>query len=329
MPKLSPQLQRALLAALLAFLAAYGFVVSTSGPSPSDPVGRSLGGPGVTITIQTTNGALDQAKASGVDDHAGARDESPTGVTGPDLLPALQQQDRLAARDQLPTLAPDAAPQIPGCRSYFVRNYSSRHGIAPRLFVLHYTVSPNRPGWSDVNAIVNLFDRSSFAASSTFVLDAEGHCAYIVRLTDKPWTQATFNPVSVSVEVINTGSEPRYLGPAGRAKLAYIINYVHARFPIPLRRGDTSGGTVTRPGIVDHASLGSYGGNHSDIGKFSVTSVIKDARRLHYRRSASARRCRELASIRRDIRTHTSTAVQRDRARRLKPLLGARAAACR
>jgi N-acetyl-anhydromuramyl-L-alanine amidase AmpD len=64
--------------------------------------------------------------------------------------------------------------------------------------VLHYTVSPNRVGWSDVNAVVAEFANPAFQASSNYVIDGEGHCAYIVRESDKAWTQAAANPFAIS-----------------------------------------------------------------------------------------------------------------------------------
>lgn len=235
------------------------------------------------VTVTAPQAAVDQAGTVGK--HEASRSEQPQGVPGPVLAAGQQQQERLAATDQLPLVTPDAAPEQAGCRSTFVRNYSSRRGVRPRLFVLHYTVSPNRAGWSDVNAITSLFDTASFQASSNYILDAEGHCAYIVRESDKAWTQAAFNPVSISVEVINTGREPTYTGSDGMAKLARIVSDSAARWQIPLRRGRVAGCSVVAGGIVDHNTLGGCGGGHADITPFSTASVVAAARA--YRASTS------------------------------------------
>ncbi len=256
---------------------------------------RGSGGQPITITAPKT--AVQQATATDVGRHQDLRTEAPAGVPGQQLDAGRAQQEQLAATDQLPIVTPDAAPVQAGCVSRFVQNYSSRRGVRPRLFVLHYTVSPNRSGWSDVNAITSLFDTPSFQASSNYVVDNEGHCAYIVRESDKAWTQAGFNSVAVSVEQINTGSEPSYAGTAGLAKLARIISDSTARWHIPLRRGAVSGCTVTRAGIVDHNTLGACGGGHDDITPFAVDQVIAAARAYRERTSITAvdrRTCRKL-----------------------------------
>jgi peptidoglycan hydrolase-like protein with peptidoglycan-binding domain len=160
-----------------------------------------------------------------------------------------------------------------------VQNFSSRRGVPPRIFVLHYTVSANRPGWSDVYAVSSLFDRPAFSASSNYVIDNEGHCAYIVRESDKAWTQAAANPFSISAEIINTGHEPTLAAKAGLEKLGLVIDDAAKRWDIPLQEGLVRGCVVVRPGIVDHHSLGACGGGHFDITPYSVPQVIAAARK--------------------------------------------------
>ncbi len=272
---------RAALAALLAVLGVVVVLTITDDNHDGRPdratITITVDGPAAgrapDTTVTAPSSAVAQAKA-GVDDHADARNETPDGVKPAVIEAGREQQDRLAATDQLPVVSPLAAPEQAGCASRFVRNYSSRRGVRPRLLVVHYTVSPNRPGWDDVNAIVSLFDRASFQASSNYVIDAEGHCAYIVRESDKAWTQATFNPVAISVEVINTGSEPRFMDPAGYAKLGRVFADAAKRWDIQIRRGSVSGCTVTRSGIVDHNTLGACGGGHADITPYPLQPVI-------------------------------------------------------
>jgi hypothetical protein len=275
---MTPKRRNQLIAVGSAFLAAFGVTIAItlggSGGTPSATV--TIGGPHgtPTQTVEVPKDAVEQAMASDVGDHEGLRSENP-----PDLPKAQQdaaeaQQEELAASDQLPIITPDAAPQQRGCTTRLVQNFSSRRGVRPRLFVLHYTVSANRAGWDDVNAIVGLFDRPSFAASSNYVIDNEGHCAYIVRESDKAWTQAAANPVSISVEVINTGHESTYAGTDGLAKIALVASDAMKRWEIPLQRGLVVGCVVKRPGIVDHNSLGACGGGHHDITPYSVDQVI-------------------------------------------------------
>lgn len=233
---------------------------------------------GADATITVPAAAITQAEGSDVAHHDGLKSEDPAGLTQAQANALQDAQDQAARNDQLPIVTPDAAPSQRGCRSQFISSYSSRRGVAPRLFVLHYTVSPNRLGWSDVDSIVALFARSSFQASSNYVLDGEGHCAYIVRESDKAWTQAAANPFSISVEVINTGSEPQYIAPAGLKRLAVIIHDAAARWDIPIRQGAVAGCVPTRAGIVTHQMLGLCGGGHHDISPYALGAVIAAAR---------------------------------------------------
>jgi hypothetical protein len=215
--------------------------------------------------------------------------ETPAAAPKSVIENAREQQDALAASDQLPLVTPDAAPSQRGCTSNFVVNYSSRRGVRPRLFVLHYTVSANRAGWSDVNAIVALFNTVAFQASSNYVIDGEGNCAYIVRESDKAWTQAALNPVAISVEVINSGHESIYAGPAGLKKIALVVSDALRRWQIPVQLGAVSNGVVTRAGIVDHAMLGVAGGGHHDINPFKVAPVIAAVKALRAQEARKAR----------------------------------------
>lgn len=266
-------------AALVTLLAAFGIYLgvgeATEEGAPSGNTTVTVGGPHGTPeqTVVVPEAAVEQAE-EGLDTHEDLRSQQPDGVTPEELDAAEQQQDAFAADDELPAVSPDAAPSQAGCVTKLVQNYSSRRGVAPRLFVLHYTVSSNRPGWSDVNAIVSLFDRPSFNASSNYVIDGEGNCAYIVRESDKAWTQAAANPVSISVEVINTGHEGVYAAPPGLRKIAQVAHDAMKRWNIPLQIGQVRGCTVVRPGLVDHLSLGACGGGHHDISPYRVGPVL-------------------------------------------------------
>lgn len=193
--------------------------------------------------------------------------------------PSDAQLERSAAvQSQVKPLPEAGAVQgFNGCVTRILPvNYSSRNGARATEFVLHYTVSHNVPGWSDVNAIVALFSNPARQASSNFVIDAEGNCSYIVPIEAKAWTQAGGNPWSVSVEVIAFGDEGVYLGAAGWAKLKSVAQQVHNRTGIPLRRGAVSSScTPIRSGIVQHKDFGLCGGGHVDITPFSVDDAVR------------------------------------------------------
>lgn len=199
------------------------------------------------------------------------RDETPTAAP-----PAQIEVNQDKATEVKATLPPiptgGATADIPGCVTRFVNNQSSRNGVRPIWFVLHYTVSPNVPGWADVNAVAVLFDRSSSQASSHIIIDAEGKCAYIVPLERKAWTQAAGNSLSVSVEVIDTGRETTYLPAPGLAKLRSVFRTVSVRTGIPAREGSVY---PASGGCVQHKDGSLAWGGHIDITPFSRTLVCK------------------------------------------------------
>ena len=196
--------------------------------------------------------------------HEDLGDETPPGVP-PEALERGEEQTREAK--------PGPPEPVGGAQNYScpyrpVRNRSSRGGAKVRLAVLHYTVSPNRPGTGDMAAIRGLFDRRSFSASSTYLMDFEGHCWQLVPESQKPWTQGNLNPWSISIEIIATGRESRAQWLAApifrRGILASLWRDVHRRHGLPLRRGSAPGCGVTRTGWADHDQLG-CGNNHTDV----------------------------------------------------------------
>lgn len=233
---------------------------------------------GVTLTVVATGGLDENGKPQGtVTVHVarkpvadrGARDETPAGVPAATLEAGREQQDALAATDQLPIVTPLAAPQQRGCTTRMVRNFSTRRGVRPRLLVAHYTVSRAGSG----PAIVRLFDTASFAASSNYVIDRDGSCWYIVNEADKAWTQAAANPVSISIEFVAMGTEGS-LSPAQVAKGGQVFADAAHRWNIPIQFGAVSGCNVVRGGLVDHSMLGLCGGGHHDIKPFSLSPLM-------------------------------------------------------
>ncbi len=213
------------------------------------------------------------AAARGV--HDDLADETPGGASAEQLRGAARAAEKnRAATTALPTAGATAG--FPGCRTAFVGNQSSRRGIRPTQQTMHYTVSGNRPGWSDVNAIVALFNNPNFRASSHFVIDAEGHCAYIVPIEASAWTQAAGNPHSISYEIIATGRETRYLEPAGLARLRQVTREVSRRTGIPMRRGLVRDCRPVRSGFVEHRDWGTCGGGHVDITPFRIDQVVAE-----------------------------------------------------
>lgn len=322
----------AFIAALIGLLAAFGLGVpgtATTGTSVT-----TVRGPAGPTTVVAPEQAVADARETGT--HQDARDESPATATGAELAAAKRQQLAFAAHDLLPPTIPLAAPVQRGCRTRMVVNKSSRYGVKPRLLVMHYTVSPNRPGFQDVNAITTLFNQRSFAASSTYVIDRDGNCNYIVAEAEKAWTQAAGNPVSISWEIINTGSERPLFTKSGMKKMARIVSDSARRWGIPIRAGRVRGCVVVRSGIIDHRAFGACGGNHGDIYPFSITPIIAATKAHRAHINPTQRRCAELRTLRqraqwrkRTGRTPIWTKARIKRGQALKNALGPKAAVCR
>lgn len=298
-----PPRLHALIGAFLAVLAALGVTVAlidSNGDGKPD-----------TVTVHTRNNKVVEAPAPAVDQVADAPDAH-TGLGAQvDSTPTADSSSNEANPDG-PAIngpVPLAAPHQDGCLTRTIpANWSYRNGTRPSLIVLHYTVSPNRPGWDDVNSIVAFFSRSATQASSNYVIDNEGHCVLMVPESEKAWAQAGLNSATAcSIEVVNTGSESSYIGPdggAGQRMLAKVVHDCAARWSIPLRRGATSGCLVTRAGVVDHATLGACGGGHVDIGKYrgiDIDKTIRNAAGPTYPPITAKQRanCRKLNTIRR------------------------------
>lgn len=268
--------RRLLLAGLLilAALAAY-IVIASTGEDEAKPVVVTVPVDGLDAgkaddrSIKVPAAAIVQAAPKLESDLQAA----PPGTSPVELAAAKRSADRVA-RTQPALSTAGASAGFAGCRTSFVNNQSSRGGARPQWQVLHYTVSPNRPGWSDVDAVVALFNRSSSQASSNFIIDSEGHCAYIVPIEAKAWTQAGANRLSVSYEIIATGREKTYLAAAGMAKLESVVHAVAKRTGIPLRHGDTNNCALGRAGLVQHKDFGICGGGHVDVAPFNATAII-------------------------------------------------------
>jgi hypothetical protein len=269
---------RKIVAALVALAAAIAGV--TIAVVPGDD-----GTPTITVTVDgldagrtpdrkiTAPAAIVAKTAPVLEDQL--RDEAPAAAT-PEQLRAARAAAAAIARTQKPLPTAGATAGFPGCRTSFVRNQSSRRGVRPQQMWNHYTVSPNVPGWADVNSVNALFDRASAQASSNFIIDSEGNCAYAVPIEAKSWTQAAANPFAISFEIIATGKERRYLQPPGLAKLANVQREVSRRTGIPMRRGRVRNCTPATTGIVQHKDGGTCSGGHVDIAPFDIGQVIRD-----------------------------------------------------
>lgn len=194
------------------------------------------------------------------------RDETPDEVDPEVLEDAKKQNEQIGGTELNPQ-------PVGGAQNYRVRKdfkchaYSSRNGQRPTEFVLHFTVSPNRPGWGDVLGIRDYFCRTKIA-SATYIGDFEGHFLQQVPESEKPWTQGAANPTSISIEIIATGLETRqeWLDSKlfKKGLLAELMRDSMRRNGIKIVRVDPRG-CIFPVGYTDHNAL-ECGNDHTDVG---------------------------------------------------------------
>lgn len=184
----------------------------------------------------------------------------------------VEQQEKVVGK-RAPKLKPERTK---------IGNHSSRNGVKPKLIVLHITVSHNRPGLGDIDAILNYFDQPSSGASSHIVNDREGHDARCVYDRDKAWTCAAYNSLSLNIEQIEYSSartRQQWLSESRKQldNTALWIAYWSKKYDIPITHS-------TRHGVCQHFELGAAGGGHSDCGPgYPMDYVLRKAREYRAR----------------------------------------------
>jgi hypothetical protein len=181
-----------------------------------------------------------------------------------ELSEPLRQPNDTPATTTIP--GPLAADEVPGCRTRFVGNSSSRNGARPQIIYLHQTVSRER-GWASQDSLTGLASRRSSGVSWHLLVGrSDGRCTYTVPLALKAWTQANANPWGVGIEVEAYGDEGAYVVGAGKDRLVSVVRHVARRYDIPLRRGAVDGDCrPTRSGLLEHSDAGRCGGGHIDV----------------------------------------------------------------
>lgn len=149
---------------------------------------------------------------------------------------------------------------------------SSRNGAKPKLIVLHDTEGANVPNSVvDLQGLGNYFDKPATQASSHVGVDSDGYAAQFVPDSAKAWTQAAFNPVSLSVEQIGFATQKTW-PEAQLRKTAQYIAYWSVKYDIPISFSTTHG-------VCEHRHLGAAGGGHVDCGEpYPLDKVLDFAR---------------------------------------------------
>jgi len=150
---------------------------------------------------------------------------------------------------------------------------SSRGGTRPKLTVLHDTEGANVPGSiRDLQGLGAWFNRPSTQASSHVGVDSDGYAARYVKDGAKAWTQAAFNPQSLSIEQIGFASQTTW-PELQLKKTAMYVAYWSKKYDIPIRRSTTHG-------VCEHQHLGALGGGHRDCGpRYPFDRVLTMARK--------------------------------------------------
>lgn len=170
---------------------------------------------------------------------------------------------------------PLAAQELPGCRTRFASNFSSRNGARVRVIVWHQTVSRER-GWASQDALTAMADRTSSGVSWNVLIGrSNGNCTYTVPLTMKAWTQGNANPFAVGIEVEAFGDEPSYVTGAGERRLLAVTREIGRRMNVPMQRGKVVNCQPVVSGIVEHSDLGACGGGHADVTPWPTDDLIR------------------------------------------------------
>jgi hypothetical protein len=163
---------------------------------------------------------------------------------------------------------------VPRTYTRFVRSRSSRNGQRPVRIVLHTT-----EGLGNVLQLANFFDREP--ASSHLGVQSNGDAARMVPDSEKSWTEAAYNPGSLSIEQIGYAdySTKKWVRDYHHGLLrtaAAISNWAH-RWGIPIRHG-------VAHGVCQHKNLGAAGGGHHDCGSGYPERYVLYLARLHFYR---------------------------------------------
>lgn len=291
------------------------FVVLTAVVAFTGPV---VGGDTSTTVVTQTTPAIVKTVEAPSDVTSNLKTEGP--------VPAVVEQRNEQLGDSLKP-RPVGGAQSYSCRHDFSGHvYSSRNGIKPSEFVWHWTASPNRPGWGDVLGIQAYF-KSTHAASATYIIDFEGHCLQMVPFDQKPWTQLAFNPTSVSVEVIATGSEPTSVWMNSplvkKGILADLTRDNLRRLGAPLRWVDPVGCNAPA-GITDHNHL-ECGNDHTDVAPYGpprgfplnyIIRQVKAGANADVAPKLERIRCRKINYYRKHYKSLRQS--QREQAKRLR-----------
>lgn len=162
-----------------------------------------------------------------------------------------------------------------------VCNQSSREGAKPELIVLHSTEGNNVPdSAADLAGLAAFFNNPATAASSHVATDSDGHSSRMVPDERKAWTCASFNRVSLNVEMIGKAATEDWSDEQIRETARWIARW-SLKHDIPIREAVVRHAAVVKSGVIRHSQLGAYGGGHSDPGSaFPFARCLREAHEI-------------------------------------------------
>jgi hypothetical protein len=166
--------------------------------------------------------------------------------------------------------------------THYTKSKSSRHGAPIKLIVIHTTQGQNLPGVKDLVSLGQWWDASygtPQACSSTVGVDNEGNSARYVHDVDKPWTQAYYNPWSLSIENVGQANVTDWTELIYKENARWIAFWCNRHDIRPYKAQVTASGIIVKSGVIRHSDLGPLGGNHKDPGsEFELAHCCELAR---------------------------------------------------
>lgn len=157
-------------------------------------------------------------------------------------------------------------------------NYSSRGGATVRLIVIHAS-----EGATTFRSLGNFFaNPSSGVSSHTGIDNTPNEIGEYVNRSNKAWTAANANPVSVQTELCTpSGASANWSradwnrNPVMLQNCAAWIAEEAAAYGIPIVRLTAAQAQSNGRGVCQHSDLGAWGGGHYDCGpNFPIDDVI-------------------------------------------------------
>lgn len=151
--------------------------------------------------------------------------------------------------------------------THLTKSKSSRNGAPLKLIVVHDTEGANVKGITDLVNLGQYWDSTygtPRASSSSVGVDNEGNSARYVRDADKPWTQAYYNPWSLSIENVGIAGSTDWSELMYKENARWIAYWCHHYNIRCYAASVTPSGIIVKGGYIRHRTLKALGGGHVD-----------------------------------------------------------------